>query len=294
MNPSTGVTLVYPYFQCMDPVEKLFPPLGIAYLASQMKELGIPVTVADCTFKTFDEVIEQIETQNPAVIGVSIMVTMSRRAFDLATELRKRLPETLLVAGVLLPTVYPAMFAHHFDMVFCGEGDVSFPRFCADYLTAGCSRDHLNTLDPASYPGLYINRDGRIVSSAPVHNSREVLEKLPLPDRSGFDHQQYQIAIEKNTGLRQTSLIVTRGCPFSCDFCSKPVWGDLFRKPSFEKVFAEIEQIRALGYTCLWIADDCFTLDNEYLTAFCNEMLRRDLPFPGPACPGSSRSPRTR
>ena len=63
-----------------------------------MKELGIPVTVADCTFKTFDEVIEQIETQNPAVIGVSIMVTMSRRAFDLATELRKRLPETLLVA----------------------------------------------------------------------------------------------------------------------------------------------------------------------------------------------------
>ena len=171
------------------------------------------------------------------------------------------------------------MFAHHFDMVFCGEGDVSFPRFCADYLTAGCSRDHLNTLDPASYPGLYINRDGRIVSSAPVHNSREVLEKLPLPDRSGFDHQQYQIAIEKNTGLRQTSLIVTRGCPFSCDFCSKPVWGDLFRKPSFEKVFAEIEQIRALGYTCLWIADDCFTLDNEYLTAFCNEMLRRDLPL---------------
>ena len=52
MNPSSlsGVTLVYPYFRSKDPVEKLFPPLGIAYLASQLKEMGIPVTVEDCTF----------------------------------------------------------------------------------------------------------------------------------------------------------------------------------------------------------------------------------------------------
>jgi anaerobic magnesium-protoporphyrin IX monomethyl ester cyclase len=84
--------------------------------------------------------------------------------------------------------------------------------------------------------------------------------------------------MEKNTGLRQTSLIVTRGCPFSCDFCSKPVWGDQFRKPPLEKVFWEIEEIRSLGYTSLWIADDCFTLDSEYLAAFCNEMIRLDVP----------------
>jgi anaerobic magnesium-protoporphyrin IX monomethyl ester cyclase len=85
--------------------------------------------------------------------------------------------------------------------------------------------------------------------------------------------------MEKNAGLKQTSLIVTRGCPFSCDFCSKPVWGNLFRKPPLEKVFREIEEIRSLGYTCLWIADDCFTLDSGYLTAFCHEMIRRGVPL---------------
>jgi anaerobic magnesium-protoporphyrin IX monomethyl ester cyclase len=84
--------------------------------------------------------------------------------------------------------------------------------------------------------------------------------------------------MEKNTGLKQTSLMVTRGCPFSCDFCSKPVWGGLFRKPPLEKVFSEIEEILTLGYTCLWIADDCFTLDSDYLAAFCREMIRRDVP----------------
>ena len=281
MNRSSrpGVTLVYPYFRLKDPVEKLFPPLGIAYLASQLQEKGIPVMVVDCTFQNFDDVIARISEFRPAIIGISVMITMSRNAFDLMRELRKWLPGSLFIAGGPLPTVNPAMFAEKFDMVFCGEGDVTFPCFCDDYLSSGSSPDNLKTRDPVSYPGLYLKRDGHVFSSPPVHNPSEILDSLPLPDRSGFDHHRYQAAIEKNSGLRQTSLIVTRGCPFSCDFCSKPVWGDLFRKPSLVKVFSEIEQIIALGYTCLWIADDCFTLDNDYLRSFCDEMIRRGVPI---------------
>lgn len=276
-NP--GVTLVYPYFQTMNPVEKLFPPLGIAYLASQLKELGIPVTVADCTFASFNEILDLIVQSSPAIIGISIMVTMSRNAYNLLVNLRDRLPETLFVAGGPLPTVNPAMFATQFDLVFCGEGDVIFPRFCQDYLSSCSSPRDLTGLDLTSYPGLYTNREGRIQSIPPVHHSSETLDRLPLPDRSGFNHFRYQMAMEKNTGMKQTSLLVTRGCPFSCDFCSKPVWGDIFRKPPLEKIFQEIEQLMRLGYNSLWIADDCFTLDREYLTAFCHEMIRREVPM---------------
>ena len=275
---SSVVTLIYPYFRSKDPVEKLFPPLGIAYLASQLKEMRIPVTVEDCTFETVDAVIDRIAASRPAIIGISIMVTMSRNASDLLRKLRERLPGTLFVAGGPLPTVNPAMFAGTFDGVFCGEGDVTFPRFCQDYLSSGLTPRDMKTLDPTPYPGLFISTDGEVRSSPPVHHPSEILDRLPLPDRSAFDHWQYHAAMEKNGGLRQTSLIVTRGCPFSCDFCSKPVWGDLFRKPPMEKVFREIEEIRSLGYTCLWIADDCFTLDSEYLTAFCHEMIRRGVP----------------
>lgn len=277
--PPTGVTLIYPYFRSKDPVEKLFPPLGIAYLASQLKEIGISVTVADCTFEIPDEVIDRIAKSRPAIIGISIMVTMSRNAFDLLTRLRERLPGTLFIAGGPLPTVYPAMFVEKFDAVFCGEGDLIFPRFCHDYFSYGRSPKDVKTLDPGLYPGLFISNNGKVQSSPAIHHPSEILDRLPLPDRSGFDHQQYQAVMDKNTGLKQTTLIVTRGCPFSCDFCSKPVWGDLFRKPSLEKVFLEIDEILALGYTGLWIADDCFTLDREYLTAFCHEMIRRDVPI---------------
>ena len=223
-----------------------FPRWESLTLRASLKERGIPVTVEDCTFETFDEVIDRIAESRPAIIGISIMITMSRNAFSLLKELQGRLPGTLFVAGGPLPTVNPAMFAQRFDLVFCGEGDVTFPRFCQDYLTSGSSPHDLKTLDPVSYPGLYMSRDGQVRSSPPVHHPSEILDRLPLPDRSGFDHHQYQSAMEKNTGLKQTSLIVTRGCPFSCDFCSKPVWGDLFRKPPLEKVFREIEEIRSL------------------------------------------------
>jgi len=73
--------------------------------------------------------------------------------------------------------------------------------------------------------------------------------------------------------------MITRGCPYSCDFCSKPVWGNVFRKPSLGRVFEEIEEIISLGYDQLWIADDCFTLDLAYLSAFCEEMIKRKIPI---------------
>jgi anaerobic magnesium-protoporphyrin IX monomethyl ester cyclase len=178
-SPLTGVTLIYPYFRSKDPVEKLFPPLGIAYLASQLKEMRIPVTVEDCTFSTFEEVIDRITRSHPAIVGISIMVTMSRNASDLLRELREQLPGTLFVAGGPLPTVNPAMFAGTFDGVFCGEGDVTFPRFCQDYLSSCSSPDDLKTWDPAYYPGLYLNIHGQVRSSPPIHPPQKSLTGCP-------------------------------------------------------------------------------------------------------------------
>lgn len=270
---------MYPYFRSKDPVEKLFPPLGIAYLASQIEGRGIPVRVVDCTFETFDDVVDGIAGARPAIVGISIMVTMSGNAFDLLAALQERLPATLFVAGGPLPTVYPQMFAGRFDVVFRGESDVTFPDFCRDYLSAGDGPALLKTMKSEDYPGLYAEIDGRVVATPPVHHPAKILDRLPLPDRTGFDHRRYREAMEQTAGLKQTSMIITRGCPFSCDFCSKPVWGDLFRKPPLEKVFREIDAILSLGYTSLWIADDCFTLDTGYLTEFCHGMIRRGRPI---------------
>ena len=62
----------------------------------------------------------------------------------------------------------------------------------------------------------------------------------------------------------------SRGCPFSCDFCSKPVFGNDFRARAASNVADEIEEVISLGYSRIWFADDCFTLDRERLIGICD------------------------
>jgi len=275
------VALIYPHFRESAPVEteKLFPPLGIAYLRSQLSARSIRSHVYDCTFSSFSQIVDSVERQQPAIVGIYVMITMTRNATLIAEELRKRLTGTLFVTGGPLPTLFPGRFSQKFDVVFRGEADSTFARFCQDYLSNRSSPGNIPGLDSARYPGLYREQAGKITSNPPIHNPQSLLNKLPLPDRSGFDHEHYQSFWRETYGHTQTNIIITRGCPFSCDFCSKPIWGNIHRKPPLNRVLEEIHDILGYGYDRLWIADDSFTLDTGYLKAFCHMMIREGLPI---------------
>jgi anaerobic magnesium-protoporphyrin IX monomethyl ester cyclase len=276
-----GVVLIYPFFLEEQPVEeeKLFPPLSIAYLSSQLKERSVPVSVHDGTFHSPEEVIRDVEQKRPAIVSIYLMITMVRTGLYLLDSLRKLLSDTLFITGGPLPTLYPERFAGAFDIVFRGEGDLTVARFCDDYRNTRCTPTNLSSLDLSSYPGIYQHRNNQVFRVPPVHHPVAVIDKLPFPDRKSFDHHRYQEFWERTAGCRMTNIMITRGCPYSCDFCSKPVWGNNFRKPSLDRVFAEIQEILALGYNRLWIADDSFTLDTEYLMEFCTRKIREDFSF---------------
>jgi anaerobic magnesium-protoporphyrin IX monomethyl ester cyclase len=67
--------------------------------------------------------------------------------------------------------------------------------------------------------------------------------------------------------------MTTYGYPYNCDFCSRPVFGDTFRKRDVSSVMEEIRDIQRLGYDSLWIADDCFALDVSYLEETCFALI---------------------
>ena len=207
----------------------------------------------------------------PAVVGISSMVSLTGNTLRVAAALRERLPDALLVAGGPLPTVFPGRFLPHVDLVFRGEADVSFPAFCRDYLARGATRDDLGGLPLATYSGLVADGGGLRIDNPPVHHSQEEIAGFPLPDRGDFDHRAYQGAWAP-TGHRPTTLIATLGCPYGCEFCSKPVFGDAVRLRPLDRVFAEVEDIVRLGYDGLWIADDTFTLRPDYLEEFCRRV----------------------
>ncbi len=271
------VAIVFPYFRTRAPTELLFPPLGAASLAGQLRRFGAEVRVFDCTFRSLPALRRELASYRPAIVGVYSMVSLSRNSRRMAELARSLLPEALLVAGGPLPTLYPRQYAGSFDAVFRGESDLSFPRFCADYLSNGASRHGLKELPLQSYEGLYVGDPDRPVDNPPVHYGEAELAGFPIPDRSDFDHPRYQRAWYEQEGERATSLMVTLGCPFSCDFCSKPIFGNLFRRRTLEAVFEEIDYLRRLGYDSLWIADDSFTLDTRLLAEFCDRAAEQGL-----------------
>jgi anaerobic magnesium-protoporphyrin IX monomethyl ester cyclase len=271
------VALLFPYFRTKASTEMLFPPLGLASLAAQLNQREIECRIFDCTFQKYNSVKKDLVSYKPDIVGISSMILLSRNTFRFSKLVTLSLPGALLVVGGPMPTLYPERYLAPFDLVFRGEADLSFPNFCRDYFAQQLDRKTLYRLDLAHYPGLYgLSLDFK-VDNPIIHHTEAEIRLFPIPDRSGFDHAAYQQAWLEKDGTKTSSIMVTLGCPFDCDFCSRPVFGSIYRKRGLDAVFEEIDQIKRLGYDNLWIADDNFTLNIDMLGRFCQRMLRRGL-----------------
>lgn len=260
------LTLVYPYFRpANDNSIFRFPPLGLGYLAAYLRKSGISVDLVDCTFLNQQEALNRIKKSEPEIIGIQSMFSMKNKSIELADELRKNCKT--LVAGGPLPTTSPKDFLSHFDIVVEGEGEVTLHELVQEIEKGG---------DLSRVNGIWYKENGKICRTSPRESIQD-LDSVPPPSRDMFDNEQYQKYYSNRFGYSTTSVMTSRGCPFSCDFCSRPVFGNNFRTRSAQNIIREIETVKELGYERIWFADDCFTLDPKRLVTICNEMIKRRL-----------------
>lgn len=261
-----AVTLVYPFFQpSKDKSIFRFPPLGLGYLASALKQHGITVALVDCTFLSHREAIEKIRKTKPRIIGFYSMFSMKKTTLELAKLLRNDCE--LLVVGGPLPTLDPKGFLDVFDVAVIGEGEETIVEL------AKC---HEYGLGLGEVRGIAYKQDG-LVWFTSKREFVENLDQLPFPARELFDNTLYKQYYLKHFGYTTTPMISSRGCPFSCDFCSRPVFGQTLRMRTPENIVAEVDEIERLGYDRVWFADDCFTLDRAQLLRVCDLLLEMRL-----------------
>lgn len=270
------VLLVYPYFYTGIVKDQLFTPIGIGILSAVLKQKGIDVMKLDCTFLTEDEAIKKAEKYKPDITGIYVMTTLAKNALGLLERFREVNPDSIYTVGGPLPTLYPGKFAKKFDYVFKGEAVISFPDFCQDFFNAPNQTKFMENIGGSTYSGICGAQMG-MVDSTVMHLTKKEIDQCPLPDRDGFDHETYQKLCYEYTGKKKASIMMTYGCPFSCDFCSKPIFGNEVRFRGLDKIFEEIEDIISYGYDSLWIADDLFTYDTEFLKSFCKRLIEGKL-----------------
>ena len=260
------VTLVYPYFQpSNDNSIFRFPPLGLGYIASSLKAQGTPVELVDCTFLTHEEAVEKVKRSNPQIIGIYSMFSMKKSSLEMAQLLRDNCD--LLVVGGPLPTLDPTDFLGFFDVAVIGEGEESMVEL------ADCMEKNAGF---SAVKGIAYKQGGKLKFTS-SRDFVQNLDDLPFPSRELFNNEAYKKYYSKKFGYTITPMITSRGCPFSCDFCSRPVFGNDFRTRSPANIVDEVEAIVPFGYDRVWFADDCFTLNRNHVINVCDEMIRRGV-----------------
>jgi anaerobic magnesium-protoporphyrin IX monomethyl ester cyclase len=266
VNPLTEVLLIYPFYRRRYERSPFrFPPLGIGYIASFLKQHGFDVKVVDGTFQTEDKVIKEVERSSPRIVGIYSMYSMEKESISLAKRIRHL--TDLMVAGGPLPTINPLDFTEDFDVVVIGEAEHTMLDIVKNFLSGREVKGIQGT----------VCKDGGAVRYGERRQPIVDIDSIPFPARELFDNDSYKEYYTKHFGYTMTSMISSRGCPFKCDFCSKPVFGDTFRSRSPQKIVDEMEYIVSLGYDAIWFADDCFTITKDRVIRICEEITRRGL-----------------
>lgn len=113
-----------------------------------------------------------------------------------------------------------------------------------------------------------VPEQGTIVQGKNVSN----LDDIPFPARHLLEKNLYGEGRE-----RFAPIMASRGCPYNCIFCSKPILGRGVRHRSPKNVVNEMESI---GDECHWLfvfADDTFTINRNLVAQLCKEMIDRKI-----------------
>ncbi|MDE3195681.1 MAG: radical SAM protein [Acidobacteriota bacterium] len=154
-----------------------------------------------------------------------------------------------------------------FDVVITGEVEEALLEIAAGNDFAGIA-------------GIAYGNRGLVTRTAP-RKPRRNLDELPLPAWDLVDIDRYRGAWNSAHGYFALNLAASRGCPFRCNWCAKPVYGDSFQTRSAASVAAEMLYLkRCFRPDRIWFADDIFALSGRWTLEFAEEVEARDARIP--------------
>ncbi|MDO8802801.1 MAG: radical SAM protein [Elusimicrobiota bacterium] len=253
------------------------PPLGIAYLASRLREKN-EVAVLDFGMmnRRDDLFTAELEKVKPDVVGFQCYSPEIGEVKRLSVLARAILPKAVILAGGPHPTLCPeetmAKLSPETDYLLRGETEESFPLFI-EKLEGRCA--------PENVPGLAWRENGvlHVNEMKPI----EDINALPLPSWDLINPQNYPPA-QHGAFFNKfpiAPIVTTRGCPFNCGFCTAPILsGKRMRKRGADSVMAEIELLyHKFGIREIHIVDDNFTLDKAHAVSILKKIIESKLPI---------------
>ena len=271
------ILLTHGYFLHEDEAEKRimkpYPTLGILYISAYLKSKDFDVSIFDSTFRSKEEFRRHINATRPSIVGIYVNLMTKLNALELIRYSKSK-GCTVIVGGPEIPFYGEEFVKHGADVGIIGEGELTLEELIPHLRKRGpTAMHHIHGI-------VYRETDGTIVRT-PERELILDLDSVPNPDRAAINLHQYIDTWRVHHGRGSASLICARGCPFTCTWCSRSVFGDTHRRRSASHVVNEIEMLLAeYKPDQLWFADDVFTINHRWFYAFYEEMKKRNISIP--------------
>ncbi len=272
------IALSNSYFLSGDPVGQrqpyFYPPLGPMYVAAYLRRRPVgEVKLIDTTFLPDVNVYGDIlRKHRPRIVGLQTIIT-NRTIVRKMIALAKQTGASVVVGGPDASASPDYYLDHGADYAVVGEGEVTMAELVERLLSTKAK-------DLRDVPGLAFRASGVTIATPPRAQLADP-DALPFPAYDLVDVDRYLDIWRRRNGHTSLHVLTSRGCPFTCTWCSRAVFGRSFRQRSVRNVIDEVRYLQErYAPDTLWFADDTFTLKRRWVEEWCEMTVRENVVIP--------------
>jgi anaerobic magnesium-protoporphyrin IX monomethyl ester cyclase len=284
-----------------------YPPLGTLYAASYMREKGYSVALFDAMLaESTDEWTAALQKYQPRYailfednfnyLSKMSLLRMREAAFKMIDAAKKQ--GCIVIACGADMTDHTAQYLEHgAHYVLMGEGEETLGELVG-YLESArahggaplqdASLDEVRATrrvaptDDALYKihSLAYLHHGKVIKT-PTRPVIKDLNALPFPAWDLVDREKYHAVWLEHHGYTSMNLVTTRGCPFHCNWCAKPIWGQKYNVRSPQNVVDEMTWLKQnFNPDQIWFMDDIMGIRDQWIEEFADLLDAANLHIP--------------
>ena len=258
-----------------------YAPLGTLYAASLMRQEGYDVALHDVMFANgAEDIIPAIEKFQPDILVLyddgfnyltKMCLTNMREAAFKMIKMAKERDCTIIVSSSDSTDHYEKYIEEGADFILIGEAEMTLLELV--------NALQENKKDTSIIPGIAFKKNDCVIKTT-RRNVLKNLDSLPLPAWDLVDIQPYRQTWLDHAGYFSMNMGTTRGCPFKCNWCAKPIYGNRYNSRSPQNVIQELKMLKEkFQFDHIWFCDDIFGLKPGWVNEFADLVEKENLHF---------------
>ncbi len=277
------ILITHSYFLRFDPkqwkLQRPYAPLATLYAASVLRLAGFNIAFHDVMFaETADEIEHVIIEKRPKILVIyddgfnyltKMCLTNMREAAFKMSKIAKRYGCRVVISSSDSTDHFKQYIEEGVDFVIHGEGEKTLEELCRFLIKNEQSITQIRGIS-------YLESNGVIQN--PARENIKDLDTLPFPAWDLIDLNEYRKRWMRSTGYFSINIGTTRGCPFKCNWCAKPIYGNRYNSRSPQNVVLELKMLKEkYQFDHVWFCDDIFGLKPGWVNQFADLVQQENL-----------------